>query len=162
MIISQDFWKAMSRYSYPISTLVTAHQVHELPFLDLHVELHDMERFKSSIKICSKIAIPVCLCMESQHSEHTQANQDDQVHEYRETKEQPKWTLWKTGMAHNSEKTDQEYIWETPYMQLSFLMKSRYVVIASWGTCMCISVVIAPNFNLCRLHIQLTPQAILH
>ena len=49
-----------------------------------------------------------------------------------------------------------------PYMQLSFLMKSRYVVIASWGTCMCISVVIAPNFNLCRLHIQLTPQAVLH
>ena len=41
-------------------------------------------------------------------------------------------------------------------------MKSRYVVIASWGTCMCISVVIAPNFNLCRLHIQLTPQAVLH
>ena len=51
--------------------------------------------------------------MESQHSEHTQANQDEQVHEYRETEEQHKGTLWKTGMAHNSEKTDQEYVWKT-------------------------------------------------
>ena len=51
--------------------------------------------------------------MESQHSEHTQANQDNQVHEYCETEEQHKGTLWKTGMAYNRKKTDQEYIWET-------------------------------------------------
>ena len=49
-----------------------------------------------------------------------------------------------------------------PVYALNFLMKSRYVVIASWGACICISVV-SPRISTsvaCIYHS--TPQVLLH